>query len=102
MARVYGRLHRAVAAHKDVQAALQNVAEDVAERARGIARAHHVSGEYESAVTVGRGRIDRYVYLDLEKDPAAIDKEFGRTGAKGRGTSQGIYALTRAAAGEGG
>jgi Family of unknown function (DUF5403) len=98
MARVYLGADKAVALSAEVQVTLKAHAEELAARARTLAETHDDSGEYARSIHVEHGRVDWYVVSD---DPNAVSKEFGRTGARGRGASQGVFALTRAMNGDG-
>jgi hypothetical protein len=99
MAQEYRNADRTVAKCPEVQKHLAKVAQDMAARARAIAHQHDRSGDFAASITTDHGRIDHYV---IATDDDAVSKEFGRTGATGHGTSQGVFALTRALAGEGG
>ena len=98
MANVTGKIGRLVALHVDVQAELDQQAERTRSRIAGLAASHVHSGDYAGSWRVERGKIDRYV---TSSDPQAVSKEYGRTGATGRGTSRGVHAIGRALGGEG-
>lgn len=97
MAKVFANAVRDAANHVETQAALDVVAAAVAEAAHAIAVSHRHSGAYAASFEVVTENIDRSV---VSRDPLAVSKEFGRTGARGTGASEGVYALTKAAAGE--
>lgn len=94
MATVRRTVARTVSRHTQVQRALQGHADGIAVHARAFAAAHSDSGEYARSFRVKHGKVD---WFALSVDPDAVSKEFGRTGARGRGTSRGVLALTRAA-----
>lgn len=93
MATLDRNIAKIVAVAPEVQAALAAAATRVAAKARSHAAAHNDSGEYAGSIGTSKGRVDHYVQ---SSDPDAVSKEFGRTGALGRGKSHGVFALTRA------
>jgi hypothetical protein len=99
MATVRRTVAKTAAQHVTVQRALAGHSEAIATRARAIAATHSDSGDYARSFGVERDKIDWFV---VSTDPDAMSKEFGRTGARGRGASKGVHALTKAANGEGG
>jgi len=81
-----------IVAHLDgVIAAVYATAQQGAARARAILASHRHTGA--SSIEVSQGDVDSYISL---VDPAAISIEFGRVGTMGRGTSQGVFAITKA------
>lgn len=72
-----------------VIAAVHEAALEGAAAAEGILAAHFETGA--SKVEVSQGSVDSWVSL---VDDHAVSIEFGRTGARGRGSSQGVYAVT--------
>lgn len=88
---IYPTCNEDVAHLAGVIAAVNATAQEGAARARSILAAHFHTGA--SSIEVSQGDVDSFVSL---VDPAAISIEFGRSGAMGRGTSQGIFAITRA------
>lgn len=91
MAIVYRDCNEKVAHLPGVVAAVRAVADEGAATATGILRAHFAEGQ--STIEVTSGVTDSWVSL---VDPAAVSIEYGRTGARGRGRSQGVFAVTGA------
>lgn len=75
-----------------VIAAVYAKAQEGGARARSILEAHRHTGASSIEVSMGNAP-DSFVSL---VDPNAISIEFGRVGTMGRGTSRGVYAVTRA------
>jgi hypothetical protein len=74
-----------------------------AARAEAILAAHRSSEPGSARIAIEHRDPDTWVHLIDEPDPAgnankpnAVAIEFGRTGATGRGASQGIFALSSA------
>lgn len=89
---IYGHCNSTVAHLPGVVAAVYEKALEGAARAEAILNsAKERTGA--SKIEVSQGDTDSYVSL---VDPNAISIEFGRVGTMGRGTSQGIFAVTRA------
>lgn len=89
---IYAHCNRTVAHLPGVIAAVYAKAVEGGAVARGILAAHRHTGA--SSIEVTRGSApDSFVSL---VDPDAISIEFGRVGTMGRGTSQGVFAITRA------
>jgi hypothetical protein len=86
---VYPTCNSIVAHLPGVVNAVHDAAQDGARGATSILRAHFHEGR--SRIEVTRGSVDSWVSL---VDPAAVSIEFGRTGARGRGSSQGVFAVT--------
>jgi hypothetical protein len=84
-------------AHREyVRDALYAEAERRAAIAQGVLDAHRHLGHSRITVTVG-DKVDWFVNLDDSRgQDAAVSIEYGRTGARGRGTSQGVGALQAA------
>jgi hypothetical protein len=85
---IYDRCNEIVAHLPGVIDAVHDEAKERAGIAEGILRAHFHEGE--SKIEVTRGSVDSWVSL---VDPNAVSIEFGRSGARGRGTSQGVFAV---------
>jgi hypothetical protein len=88
---IYPNCDEIVAHLPGVIGAVHDTAQDGARRAEAVLRAHFYRGQSEIEVT--RGAVDSFVSLI---DPAALSIEYGRTGARGRGASQGVHALEAA------
>lgn len=88
---IYAKCNKTVAHLDGVIAAVYAKAQEGAGRARAILAAHRHTGA--SSIEVSQGDVDSYVSL---VDPNAISIEFGRVGTMGRGTSRGVYAITKA------
>jgi hypothetical protein len=93
---IYPYCNELVARLPGVIDAVHDKAQQGGRRAETILRAHHHEGDARIEVT--QGTTDSFVSL---VDPAAFSIEFGRTGARGRGRSQGIFAVTGAFGGLG-
>lgn len=91
MAIVYGSCNDTVAHLPGVVAAVRAVGNQGAAEAEAILAFHFETGA--SKIEVDYGVTDTVVSL---VDEAAVSIEFGRTGALGRGASQGVFALTGA------
>lgn len=89
MAIVYRSCNETVAHLPGVVGAVRAAGERGAAGAKAILAAHFETGA--SKIEVKYGRTDTVVSL---VDKAAVSIEFGRTGARGRGASQGVFALT--------
>ena len=89
MASVYASVDRIVA--HEVQPAVVERAEILANRARTRLAQHRESGRARIEVTRGR-RSDAFVEL-VDDGGNAVAIEYGRRGSRGRGASQGVYAL---------
>jgi hypothetical protein len=76
-----------------VQAAISAEANTRAGIARGVLAAHRDTGA--SSIIVESGAVDRYVTL-VAGTGDARSIEFGRNGARGKGTSTGVGALQAA------
>lgn len=98
------RYIRSLVAHLDgVVGAVAAEALEGAVRAEAILTAHHSPEPGSARIEVEQGDVDTHVSLVDEPNPAgnagkpnAVAIEFGRTGARGRGASQGIFALSGA------
>lgn len=87
---IYPSCDETVAHLPGVRLAVSAKAEEGAARARAILGAHRKTGK--SSIDVTHGELDSFVNLN---DPGgdAMSIEFGRTGARGHGRSQGVHAL---------
>lgn len=93
MAIVYPDCNDTVAHLDGVVGAVYAKAQEGAAKAQSILALHHHTGNAHIDVT--RGDVDSFVNLN---DPGgnAMAIEFGRAGTRGRGTSQGVHAITGA------
>jgi len=91
MAIVYADCNSTVAHLTGVIAAVHEAAVEGGAAAEAILRSHFETGA--SQIEVTQGSVDSFVSL---VDDAAVSIEFGRTGARGKGTSQGVFAVTGA------
>lgn len=88
---IYKDCNETVAHLPGVIGAVYATAQEGGARARAILQAHRHTGA--SSIEVSQGDVDSFVSL---VDPNAISIEFGRVGTMGRGTSQGVHAVTGA------
>lgn len=88
---IYPDCNKTVAHLPGVIAAVYAKAQEGGVTARAILASHRHTGA--SSIEVTQGDVDSFVSL---VDPNAISIEFGRVGTMGRGTSQGVFAVTRA------
>ena len=88
---IYPNCDEIVAHLPGVIGAVYDEAKERGRMAEAILRAHYVEGASEIEVT--RGVTDSWVSL---VDDAAVSIEFGRSGARGRGASQGVFAVNGA------
>ena len=88
---IYPSCNKDVAHLGGVIAAVAAEAAEGGARAEAILRAHFHTGA--SSIEVTHGAVDSWVSL---VDDAAVSIEFGRTGARGHGTSQGFFPIWEA------
>lgn len=88
---VYQSCNDTVAHLSGVVAAVAAEAAEAGGRAEAILRTHFHTGA--SSIEVTHGDVDSWVSL---VDDAAVSIEFGRTGARGQGTSQGVFPVWEA------
>jgi hypothetical protein len=105
---IYARCNEVVAYLPGVTDAVNDKAKQGGRRAEAILRAHRSPVAGAAYIEVTRGRTDSFVSLvdppsqaGNNFKPNAMAIEYGRSGARGRGASQGIFAVTGAFGGLG-